>query len=123
VLSNQETQLHLPRIHPYQPPERFLDLPSQFDEHEQQRRILMDDAYSRASQKGDEEEEDMEGVMEDLEELSRLMAQFKELNKKQAERFERFVCACVLKLIGTRCMCMTITGWMCILMLAGGTKM
>ena len=56
----------------------------------------MDDVYSLASQKGDEEEEDMEGVLEDLEELSRLMAQFKELNKKQAERIERFVCACVL---------------------------
>jgi len=81
----------------------------------------MDDAYSRASQKGDEEEEDMEGVMEDLEELSRLMAQFKELNKKQAERFERFVCVCVLARV--RMHVLTLTGLMCTLILAGGTKM
>ncbi|MGB1602355.1 MAG: hypothetical protein ACPIOQ_57025, partial [Promethearchaeia archaeon] len=34
------------------------------------------------------ESEDMEGVMEDLEELSRAMARFKELSKQQKEKIE-----------------------------------
>jgi CRISPR/Cas system CSM-associated protein Csm2 small subunit len=65
---------------------------SQTDAHEQQRRALMADACARASQEAggeEEEEEDMEEVMEALEELARLMAQFKELTKRQKERIER----------------------------------
>ena len=63
----------------------------QVDAYEQQRRALLDDAYSLASQgQDDEEEEDMEAVMEDLEKLSRAMAQFKELSHRQQERIERY---------------------------------
>lgn len=58
--------------------------------HEKQRRALLADAYTLSAQgQGREEEEDMEGIMEDLEELSRTMAQFKELSKMQKERIER----------------------------------
>ena len=62
------------------------------DSHEQQRRALLADAYSLAAQDlGMEEDDDMESVMEDLEELSRLMAQLKDLSKRQKERIERYV--------------------------------
>ena len=64
---------------------------TQQDAHEVQRRALLADAYSRASQGQEEEEEDMEAVMEDLEELSRTMAQFKELAHRQRERIERYL--------------------------------
>ena len=64
-------------------------VPAQADAHEQQRRALLADAYSLASE-GQGEEEDMEAVMEDLEELSRTMAQFKELSHRQRERIERY---------------------------------
>jgi hypothetical protein len=63
----------------------------QVDAYEKQRRALLDDAYSLASQgQDDEEEADMEAVMEDLEKLSRSMAQFKELSQRQQERIERY---------------------------------
>ena len=59
------------------------------DAHEQQRRALLADAFARAEQDHSEtESEDMEGVMEDLEELSRAMARFKELSKQQKEKIE-----------------------------------
>jgi hypothetical protein len=67
------------------------DARPQVDAYEQQRRALLDDAYSLASQgQDDEEEADMEAVMEDLEKLSRAMAQFKELSQRQQERIERY---------------------------------
>lgn len=57
--------------------------------HEKQRRALLADAFARAEQDHSEtESEDMEGVMEDLEELSRAMARFKELSKQQKEKIE-----------------------------------
>ena len=59
------------------------------DAHEKQRRALLADAFARAEQDHSEtESEDMEGVMEDLEELSRAMARFKELSKQQKEKIE-----------------------------------
>jgi len=74
----------------------------QTDVHEQQRRELLADAYSRAAHEEggeeEEEEEDMEVVMEQLEELSRVMAQFKELTIKQKERIERSVARCLFHL-------------------------
>jgi len=74
----------------------------QTDVHEQQRRELLADAYSRAAHEEggeeEEEEEDMEVVMEQLEELSRVMAQFKELTIKQKDRIERSVARCLFHL-------------------------
>ena len=61
------------------------------DAHEKQRRALLADAYAKASQEQGSEEDDMEGIMEELEELSRAMTQFKELSKQQQEMVERFV--------------------------------
>ena len=60
------------------------------DVHEQERRALLADAYSRASQGQEEESEDMEEVTEALEELARCMAEFKELTKSQKEKIKRY---------------------------------